>query len=196
MFVPDPSSAVPAHASSGRECAGPNIPWDEAVERAHRASLGFCGVQRRHLAEDVAQESLRRLFLNAGRIHRGWKAMLSVIVLNVARTFLRREAARGARVRLDPAAVEAAPIEEPSPVDQALRAEDNAVVESLLAEVDAKFGLGTRAIIEFRCEGLPWEEIVKVAQLSERACRYRYKKALAWVRERFSLEGAEGGQND
>jgi RNA polymerase sigma factor (sigma-70 family) len=196
MLVPDNNPAQKSGSGPLGSVGSAGIPWREALVRAHREALAYCGPRHRELAEDVAQESLSKLFKNTGRVRVSWKAMLSKIVVNTARTRLKRDAARRARCWPDTAAVSAAPSEEPEPIDQAGWSEAAALLKPLLAQLDARFGRGTRAIVDFRAEGLPWEEIAGVVDLSERTCRYRHEKARAWLSERLALEAVKGGQRD
>jgi RNA polymerase sigma factor (sigma-70 family) len=196
MLAPDNNPAQKS-GSGPLDSVGPGgIPWREALERAHREALAYCGPEKHDLAEDVAQVALRKLFKNRDRVRVSWKAMLSKIVVNTAKTQLRRDAARRTRCWPHTEAVSAAASEEPEPVEQAGWTEAAALLKPLMAELDARFGRGTRAIVDFRAEGLSWEEIAGVVDLSERTCRYRHEKARAWLCERLALDAVKGGQRD
>jgi len=196
MLAPDNNPAQKSGSGPLESAGAGGIPWREALERAHREALFYCGLDNRELAEDVAQEALGKLFKNSGRIRKSWKALLSKIVVNTAKTKLKRDAARRARCWPNTEAVSAAASEEPEPVNQAGLAEAAALLKLLMAELDARFGRGTRAIVDFRGEGLPWGQITGVVDLSERTCRDRHVKARAWLCERLALDAVKGGQRD
>ena len=168
MAEPGQSHSAPATAidlAPGAE--GNSIPWGEVRERARRIALRDCDPGQAHLADDIAQESAIKLFENSSRIRIGWKPYLSQIVANTAQTFLKREGNLRRRTCTDSTIVESAADDEPNTHDQVSSIEPEARLNSLLDELDVRFGLGTRAILEFRTEKIPWEEIATIVPLIE-----------------------------
>jgi len=164
--MPDPDS-IP-----GREAgdAGTVVDWDEARKFAYDKALRIC---RRELADDVAQESVLRLFRYNGVI-RDWRALLSTIVFKTSLTALKRQKSTQARVAVDSVQTEHATASEPTPIDCLM-------VKLLVLELDQRFGRGTRAIVDFRKQRFSWEEIARFVGLTDRTCRDRYQKALTWI---------------
>jgi len=197
MVGPDQSQASHS-AGSGvtPEPAGEPIPWKDVLEVAHSIALRICGARYAHLADDIAQESAVRLLKNSGRITSGWRQLLYKIAVNRARSCLQRERRSESLVGPDSASVEVAPAETPGPLAQVLAGELELELKALLGKLDLMFGLGTRAIVEFRSKGIPWKEIVGIVVLPDRTCRLRHKKAEAWITKHLSLHLRKGGEHD
>lgn len=173
-----------------------NVPWADAARFAHRQAIRLLDGRNPGLAEDIAQTSLLKLFQNATRIRTDWRGLLSRIVLNTARSKIKAERSRRARVATNMAATESAPCCSAPPSAPLLAEEAAAALASSLAKLDAAFGSGTRAIVDFRAQGVSWEEIAGIMKLADRTCRYRHEKALAYLVERLSIYDEREGQND
>lgn len=190
---PTQSSDPPPPSSPGGSGA---IPWPDASDAAHAFARRLFGYRDRHLAEDVAQEALMRLQPYDGRVKAGWKPLLYTILLNAGRERFSAEDAKRAKVRPDTTEAENAPADVQSVPDLATNDERLAAIEQRLEQLDEKFGAGTRAIIDFRFQGMAWDPISHATGIPVRTCSDRYTKAMTWLCDRLSLQPAQGGRHD
>jgi RNA polymerase sigma factor (sigma-70 family) len=197
MVEPDQTQATHlAGPAPTPEPAGDPIPWKDVQEFARGVARNICGRRYDHLVDDIAQESAVRLWKNHGRITKDWKAFLYKIVWNQALKQVGREKSLGSLLRGDSASLEGAPDNSPGPLTEAVEGELKANLEVVLDELEVRFGLGTRAIVEFRSEGMTWGEIVEALGIPLRTCTLRYQKAEAWTCKRLSLSLPEGGGHE
>jgi DNA-directed RNA polymerase specialized sigma24 family protein len=201
MLVPEEHPKNPAGGPSPRPATPETpFPWQEAsrLANAHASRIvRRFACQDRHLAEDIAQESLRRLSKNLARIKVSWQVLLHKIVLNSAKSHLMRESRRKKRVACAEMGADYDPPDQnPDPADQVIIDEAMARLPALLGELDEKFGSGTCAIVEFRNGGTRWAEIARIVRMSEKTCRNRNEKARVWLCKRLSLQASRGAQND
>jgi RNA polymerase sigma factor (sigma-70 family) len=193
MVVPDQNpTPPPGGPRPGSACAGTTFPWQAASHFAVTLALRIVGCHRRQLAEDIAQIALLRMWRRNPEIQVTWQALLSTIVMRLAWNRLRDEKTRRRHVSLDMEAVHAARDGEPGPPEQVGNTETMADLAALLKQLDEEFGPGTRAIVEFRAKGVPWEEIAGIVKLAARTCRNRHKSAIAWLNQRLSPTRDEG----
>jgi DNA-directed RNA polymerase specialized sigma24 family protein len=193
MSARDQLPATPfAQAHAPLAAVAASIPGDEAIALARWQASRLLGNCDSELVDDVVQESLRRLFRSATRIRFGWQALLSKIVVNTARSAIKRERVRRDRARGATSAAESALDEEPGPAELATKQDLLAKLRVLQRELDGRFGRGTRAIVRWRTKGVEWDKIVRVVKLKQRACQDRYTKAVAWMRKRLSPPEAKG----
>jgi len=190
---PTQSSDAPPAPSSGGDGT---IPWQQASDAAHACARRLFGYQDRQLAEDVAQESLLKLQRYDGRIRVGWGPLLYTIVLNRGREQFAAQDAKRSKVRSDTTAAEAATAEASSVPDLAINDERLASLEQHLQGLDVKFGIGTRAIVDFRSQGMAWRDIVHATGIPLRTCSDRHTKAMTWLCDRLSLQPTQGGPHD
>ncbi len=175
---------------------GDPIPWHDARELARQIALPLCGRRYHHLVDDIVQESLVRLFRNGSRITKGWRPFLSKITSNAARTALQREQRSRRILAPNQALVETTLDENHDPSEQVWLAECQQTFRSLLDRLDVEFGLGTRAIVELRIEGVPWKDIMNILRKPVRTCSSREARALNWIYRKLSLRIGKEGRDD
>ena len=64
------------------------------------------------------------------------------------------------------------------PSEQVWLAQCQQTFRSLLDRLDVEFGLGTRAIVELRIEGVPWKDIMNILKKPERTCSFSGSKGI------------------
>jgi RNA polymerase sigma factor (sigma-70 family) len=182
-------------AVPGRSTGSPKsvVDWEEASRLAHEVALRFLRHRQRQLAEDVAQDALFKLRNHFETIRGKWQPWLKIVVTNLARNALRTEARARARVHANSTILDGALQLYPNPPDQQLeQSEEKELLDSLLGQLDAEFGKGTRAIVEFRAFEMEWREIAIATGLCSRTCSYRYNHAFAWLQRRMSPQLTRG----
>lgn len=197
MQVPEDTPSIPlAGPSPGPASGGPEVPWQEATGFAVSVALGVVGHRRQQLAEDIAQEALMRMCRPGVVIETTWQALLHTITTRLALNRRRDEATRMRHVRLDFENAPESPGGDPGPLDVLVEEELRAELASLMDQLDDEVGAGTRAIVDFRSKGVPWQEIAGLVDLAERTCRYREEAATQWLYQRLSLQETRGGQHE
>jgi RNA polymerase sigma factor (sigma-70 family) len=198
MAVPeDRQDQAGAEATATGQHPSGAIPWEEVFDCARRVAIRFCSDGLAHLADDIAQEAAVRLLNNGHRIATNWQAFLYQITVNLARTHVKRErrrlrgiGRRGHEALLDESS------SDPEVTSQVEAVELDERLEASLAELDIKFGLGTRAIVEFRAQKMTWKDIEDALSIPLRTCSDRHSRAVAWLRRQLSLPPRKGGDHE
>jgi DNA-directed RNA polymerase specialized sigma24 family protein len=175
---------------------GDVIPWKVVPAYARKIALSFCKDGFAHLADDIAQEAAIRLFKNSNQIRTSWKGLLRRIVANVAHDLVGDEIRLRKLVRQNQAALDGSLCAGPEAPDLVATTELEGNFEAMLAELDIKFGLGTRAIVDLRGQKLPWKDVVEALGIPERTCRFRHDKAEAWLTKQLSLPPRKGSDHE
>jgi len=147
---------------------------------------------RRETAEDLAQEAMLRIVRNKKPVRRSWRALVRTTISRLVWNHQRDEGTQGDHLHFDAKAAAGARDEWPGPLDRLIEEETEAELATFLEELDERFGVGTRAIVEFRIQGIPWDEVADLVGLPLRTCSRREAKALEWLSQRRSLQVAEG----
>jgi RNA polymerase sigma factor (sigma-70 family) len=203
MAVPEQSQtsiSADTAAMGGQPGPGVVIPWNTVPAYARKIARGFCQDGLAHLEDDIVQEASLRLFKSSNQIRTSWKGFLRRTVANVAHDLIGHEMRLRRLIRQDQQALAESPSADPEAPDLVATAELEGKLEvefeAMLAELDVKFGLGTRAIVELRAEKVPWEEIAQALEIPLRTCSYRHGKAEAWLRKKLSLPPQKGGNDE
>lgn len=200
MAVPEQGqTAIPIDTAAPGGQLLDSIPWGLAPDYARKIARGFCRDGFAHLADDVTQEAMIRLFNNRTRIRTSWKGFLRTTVANAARDLIGREMREiesRRKVQQDREALDGATCSEGGVPDLVAMAELEEELEAALTKLDERFGEGTRAIIELRAQRIPWGEISEALDIPLRTCSDHHGKAAMWLRKQLSLAPGKGGDHE
>lgn len=192
MTLPAPNSDFESPDPSARpDGARLAIPWAEAREWAAAKVCQLLRGQYWNRWDDIVQESMLKLLKNQDQA-RDWKAYLTTIVMNTARTILKKERRKNLEPLADSSNIPLA--DAPRPDERVESTEFSKVVERCLDELDEQFGDGTKAIVCLRNADIPWARISNAVRLSLGTCSDRHEKAHVWLARRLSAKGKEEGR--
>jgi len=123
-----------------------------------------------------------RLMANVSKVRVGWKPLLRSIVYSVAYTALKKEQ-RLHKVGI-PSVNASHDVADCSMA--VAEAEEQALLNAALSELDERLGAGTQLIVQLRSRDVKWKIVAQAAGIPLRTCRYRLKAAMAILQQRFS----------
>jgi len=194
MSVPGDNPAIPPSDPAPNPCLDGDAAWSEADRLAHVWARGF--LRNKDLAADTAQDALLLLKKNAHNIHANWKAWLHRVVSRLASRKRRAECAEKSRHDSAPDTLATLPAKLSWAHERMVERENWEECSRFLDQLDLKFGLHTRTIVDLRGRGMRWEAIVKATGLKDSTCRRRFRIAKEWIKKRPSLQPAKGGHHE
>jgi RNA polymerase sigma-70 factor (ECF subfamily) len=190
--VPSPAAGVAADADSDDQlmaafCRGEESAFDHLYGRHAPAVLAFLRrmVRQPDLAEDVLQVTFLSVVRSRGRYRPGTnvRSWIYTIAANAARDALRR-----ARVRREEPASEAAVRAAPAGQGEEATFGDPAARARLEEAIDALPPDQKEAVILHKVEGLSFQEIADILQISAGAAKVRAHRGYEKLRARLKEE--------